>query len=176
MNEESKPVKGGSDDFVRLSHVASIVVKEAPTTEKNSPELKRKSTSRSSSPVPDTLSSRGSRDGRGRFSSRTRSTGGAAAVPSDDMDVDDEEASDCGPMDTILKSPYEPTQNAEKGMKAFTDLKNILAEIPDDNLRSVGSDASRVFGPTNAWCLVKANGMFTSPTAVDSIVFVKFVD
>ena len=167
MNEEPKPVQGGSDDFVRLSHVASIVVKEAPTTEKNYSEHKRRSTSRSSSPVPDTSSSRGSRDGRGRFSSRTRSTGGAAAVPADDMDGDDDAASDYGPMDKILKSPYEPNQNAEKGIKIFTDMKNLLAENHDDNFRSVCPQATKLFGPTNAWCLVRTNGRFTSTSAID---------
>ena len=156
MSEEPKPVQGGRDDVVRLSHIASIVVKEAPAMEKASLESHRKSTSRSSSPVPETSTSRGGRVGRS--SARTRSSGGAAAVPADDIGDDGDVAPDCGPMDEISKSPYELTQNAEKGIKVFTDMKNLLAENHDDNLRSVGAQAARVFGPTNAWCLVKTNG------------------
>ena len=156
MSEEPKPVQGGTDDVVRLSHIASIVVKEAPATEKASSEPHGKSTSRSNSPVPETSTSRGGRVGRS--STRTRSSGGAASIPTDDIGDDGDDASDCEPMDTIMKSPYEPTQNAEKGIKVFTDMKNLLAENHDDNLRSVGAQAARVFGPTNAWCLVKTNG------------------
>lgn len=91
------------------------------------------------------------RENGGRFSRRR--------AQNEDHDDLESVVSDCAPMDVIEKSPYEPFSNAEKGVKLFSDMKSLLAESKDDDYRSVSTKATRIFGPSNAWCLVKANGM-----------------
>jgi hypothetical protein len=141
------PIKGGDNEVLRFSHVASIMVKEAVITEP-------KKNKRSSSPGPEAIMGRGV--GRSRYS-----TGTATATPAlQRADGNESEASDCKHMDVITKSPYEPSLNAEKGIKVFTDMRSLLSESCHDNYRTVDPKAAKVFGPTNAWCLVKANGNF----------------
>ena len=137
------PIKGGEDDVIRFSHVASIQVKEATMD-----PIHRRG---ASPPPPEKVLGRGGK----------RSTGGTASTRNHSEDVDETETSDCLPMDVITKSPYEPNYDAEKGLKVFADMKNLLAESDDDNYRSVDPKATKIFGPTNAWCLVKANGKVT---------------
>ena len=77
-----------------------------------------------------------------------------------DWDGDAQSApSDSEPMDVIEKSPYENNMDAEKGEELFMKMKSVLKEHDNgDDYRSVNEEASKIFGPTNAWCLVKANG------------------
>jgi hypothetical protein len=135
------PIKGGDDEVLRFSRVASIVVKEAVIME---PEKNKRSTS----PGPEAIMGRGV--GRNRYSTGTTTI--------QRTDGNESEASNCKPMDVIMKSPYEPSLNAEKGIKVFTDMRSLLSESSHDNYRTVDPKAAKVFGPTNAWCLVKANG------------------
>jgi hypothetical protein len=137
------PIKGGDDEVLRFSHVASIVVKEAVIME---PEKNKRSSS------PGAEGSMGRGVGRNRYSTGTTSI--------QRTDGDESEADTCKPMDVIMKSPYEPSLNAEKGIKVFTDMRSLLSESSHDNYRTVDPKAAKVFGPTNAWCLVKANGKF----------------
>ena len=139
------PIKGGDGEVLRFSHVASIVVKEAVIMEQ---EKNR----RSSSPGPEASISMGRGVGRNRYST------GAATIQR--TDGNESEPDDCKPMDVIMKSPYEPSLNAEKGIKVFTDMRSLLSESSHDSYRTVDPKAAKVFGPTNAWCLVKANGKF----------------
>lgn len=68
--------------------------------------------------------------------------------------------SDSEPMDVIEKSPYENNMDAEKGEELFMRMKNALKECDNgDDYRTVHEEATKIFGPTNAWCLVKANGL-----------------
>jgi hypothetical protein len=66
--------------------------------------------------------------------------------------------SDSEPMDVIEKSPYENNMDAEKGEELFMRMKNVLKEHDNGDDYRVNEEATKIFGPTNAWCLVKANG------------------
>ena len=122
------PIKGGENEVVRLSHVRSIEVKL--TTPQSPP------------PIMKTV----------RHSTRGKKSPATPAIM-------ESEGSECAPMDIIDKSPYEPMLNAEKGVKLFSDMQKLLAESDNDEFsRSVNPQATKIFGPTNAWCLVKANG------------------
>lgn len=168
-SREPQPVQGGSDEVVRLSHVASIEVRQdvsmdPPRSSASDVHRKSNSNGRTMSPVPEAMErsgSGGSRDGKARFlgpvSGAAHNRAGSASAEDAAAEDDSVATSDCAPMDLIDKSPYEPSLNAEKGIKVFTDMKNLLAESHDDNLRSVDPKAAKIFGPTNAWCLVKAN-------------------
>ena len=137
---ESKVKAQESEDVVRLSHVASIEVKDTGTDNGEPPR-------RSSSPVTETMGRGGN---RGRFTTSSRSH------MEDGKNGDS--ASECAPMHEVQKSPYEPDLNAEKGVRVFSDMKKLLSDNSYDNYRSVDPKAAKIFGPTNAWCLVKANG------------------
>lgn len=144
------PTKGNEDDVVRLSHIASIEVKE-----------QKKDPPRSTSPVPENKS-RHRRDSKERgYNNHNRATTTPNTRKNNQNEngaEHDSELSDCAPMDVIEKSPYEPMFNAEKGVKLFSDMRSLLAESNNDDYRSVSPKATKIFGPTNAWCLVKANG------------------
>jgi hypothetical protein len=79
-----------------------------------------------------------------------------------DLEGDSQSApSDSEPMDIIEKSPYENNMDAEKGEELFMRMKNVLKEYDNgDDYRTVHEEATKIFGPTNAWCLVKANGKY----------------
>jgi hypothetical protein len=128
------PIKGGEGEVVRLSHVRSIEVKETAISGAESPHSSNR------------------RDFHGRYLK------GVDPMDNGDRLDRDSEVSDCAPMDVIEKSPYEPSLNAEKAVKLFSDMKSLLAESNNDDYRSVSPQATKIFGPTNAWCLVKANG------------------
>jgi hypothetical protein len=128
------PIKGGEGEVVRLSHVRSIEVKETAMSGAESPHIANR------------------RDFHGRYLK------GVNPMENGDRVDRDSEVSDCAPMDVIEKSPYEPLLNAEKAVKLFSDMKSLLAESNTDDYRSVSPQATKIFGPTNAWCLVKANG------------------
>jgi hypothetical protein len=147
------PTKGNENDVVRLSHIASIEVKEQ----------KKDPPPRSTSPVPENPS-RSRRDSkqRGYNNNHNRAPNTPRGSKNNNHNENgaehDSELSDCAPMDVIEKSPYEPMFNAEKGVKLFSDMRSLLAESNNDDYRSVSPKATKIFGPTNAWCLVKANG------------------
>jgi hypothetical protein len=124
------PTKGGEDEVIRVSRIRSIGVKQMEAL--------------SLPPRESTARFRGSAK-----QSRTAEDGHS------DADV-----SDCAPMDIIEKSPYEANLNAEKGVKLFIDMRRLLEESESDEYRTVSPQATKIFGPTNAWCLVKANGRF----------------
>jgi hypothetical protein len=142
--------ENGEEDVVRLAVLQRIEVKAVATKHNNNgqrtttpvPEMR---------PVPEIQMGRGaSRDGISRGLART-------GTSQEEDEGNDSEDSDCAPMDKITKSPYEPGLNAEKGVKVFAEMRNLLSEY-SDNGRTVDPKAAKIFGPTNAWCLVKANG------------------
>lgn len=133
------PIRGRDDEFIRVSHVRKIKVNSMGVVEPKK-KLDMEDSKR-------TAPSKGSERRRNH-------------VESDD---DDGNTTDCDPMDVIEKSPYEPEQNAEYGVEIFTKLRSVLQEVSDANdYKSVNPEASKIFGPTNAWCLVKASGKFVA--------------
>jgi hypothetical protein len=146
FSPDPAPIKGGDDEVLRFSHVRSIVVKEAVIME---PEKNKRSSSPGPGPEAKSM---------GRGVGRNRHSTGTSTIQH--TNGNESEASNCKPMDVITKSPYEPSVNAEKGIKVFTDMRSLLSESTHDNNRTVDPKAAKVFGPTNAWCLVKANGKF----------------
>ena len=126
------PTKGGEDDVFTVSHIGRIEIKDNKPTKTPEP-----------SPPPSVPEPRRSR-------SKTR----AQRKPEKHDDDSDQSTS---PMDVIDKSPYESEFNAEKGVKLFQEMKELLVEDDGDDFRSVSAEATKIFGPTNAWCLVKAN-------------------
>ena len=146
--------KGGEDEFVRVSHLASVELKAVPTLgilKKRSEtqnldinEMPRKPEDGVS------LSSRSSAKKLRRGSNHKKY-------------IDDGDDTLCGTLNNedssvenivdIKKSPYEPGACAEKGESIFEEMKMLLLE-DDENSR-----ISQIFGPTNAGCLVKASSL-----------------
>jgi hypothetical protein len=142
----------GEEDVVRLAVKQRIEVKAVATKHNNNNNNNNNNNSgqRTTTPVPEMQ--------MGRGASRDGSRGLARTGTSQEEDEgNDSEDSDCAPMDKIAKSPYELGLNAEKGVKVFAEMRNLLSEY-SDNFRTVDPKAAKIFGPTNAWCLVKANG------------------
>eukprot|EP00934_Nitzschia_sp_Nitz4_P007084 Nitzschia sp. Nitz4//scaffold212_size37733//27005//28699//NITZ4_007738-RA/size37733-augustus-gene-0.11-mRNA-1//1//CDS//3329542037//7074//frame0 len=131
------PIQGGEDDVIQVSHVRKIKVNimESPTPAKAAASNGREELRRSAS-----------REVKKRKAKNQ-------------MDLFEEEISDSEPMAVIEKSPYEANLNAEKGVDLFSRMRNILKERKGDDYRTVDAEATRIFGPTNAWCLVKANAL-----------------
>ena len=152
------PIRGRDDEFIRVSQVRKIKVNTMAVVDpppkkkiemedtKRSPERKARTTKGSPSPM--------------------RRRRELVEEPVDDDD-DDSVVSDCEPMDVIEKSPYELHQNAEYGVDIFTKLRSVLHERQeDDDYRTVSPEASKIFGPANAWSLVKATGKFPTRAMV----------
>ncbi len=146
------PIQGGEDEVIRVSAVRKIKVNsteqvfktknivEAPPPRKQEDQ-----------PIPPTSDS-----------SIQLQTPDIADMPKriiTNPETDgDESHSDSEPMTVIEKSPYENNMDAEKGVELFTKMKNVLKERNEgDDYRTVHEEATKIFGPTNAWCLVKAN-------------------
>lgn len=131
------PVAGGEDDFIKVSAVRKIKVTAPPVSADSKPSATI--TVRSSAQKQTKM--RYSRDDELSDSS------------------DDEIGSVSEPMDVIEKSPYELGEDAEKGEALFTRMKETLKEEASDDggTGRVSETAKQVFGPSNAWNMVKAN-------------------
>lgn len=176
------PIKGGENEVVRLSHIASIEVKDtkpsdatttsgaATSASATTPTAATTAATRSASPVSSKTNPQNGKEHNGSNNHNNRTSSSSSSshtltprystrtlhrVHMADDDLDN--GSDCAPMDSIEKSPYEPALNAEKGVKIFSDMRSILAESDNDDYRTVSPQATKIFGPTNAWSLVKAN-------------------
>lgn len=147
------PIQGGDDEVIQVSAVRKIKVNitESGSKTRHIVESPLRKQEYSIHPSPDTTSK-----GKESFNKEKNMK---------DLDRDEEESpSDSEPMDVIEKSPYENNMDAEKGVELFTRMKNVLKERKeDDDYRTVNEEATKIFGPTNAWCLVKANGVSTKP-------------
>jgi hypothetical protein len=128
------PIKGGEEDVFTVSHIGRIEIKEKATKSPVEP--------------PPPVEPR-----RSRSSPRVK-----MKLESEEVHDDSDQSS--APMDVVDKSPYESEFNAEKGVKIFQEMKELLVENDGDDYRSVSAEATKIFGPTNAWCLVKANSTY----------------
>mmetsp|Transcript_14617 Transcript_14617/g.30283 ORF Transcript_14617/g.30283 Transcript_14617/m.30283 type:complete len:638 (-) Transcript_14617:702-2615(-) len=181
--------KGGENEFVRVSHLASVQVKPVPTIQKtkssqqqqqqqqqqhrNLNGIRRKLPKRSAAPTAtDENNNSGSSHSRhenngshsrhsvkkGRKSSNhqwylddNHNTESREEIPY----TDDPSASSVygNLVEEIEKSPYEPGRCAEDGESVFEEMRKLLLDDDED------SHIVRIFGQTNAGCLVKANAL-----------------
>lgn len=156
--------KGGENEFVKVSQIASIEVNEVAQKHPPVRALQRKNTPPKFAKTTATSTTNLSSEGNDvessvvdeGFRSRTRtrnsqevSTGGAL----------DDDVSVSAPMDVIEKSPYEHGMNAEKGEKIFEEIKRLLKEDSNDDGRSVNPETTKIFGSSNGWLLVKASAL-----------------
>lgn len=149
------PIQGGEDEIIRVSHVRKIKVntREPPTLKhhKSAPVAEAKS---EEPLLPQSVASNSASFGLYKKLRKKK----LRKRVQDEMD-DEETGSDCEPMDVIEKSPYESNADAEKGEELFTRMKSVLKERKGgDDYRTVNEEATKIFGPSNAWSLVKANG------------------
>lgn len=177
------PIQGGEDDVIQVSHVRKIKVNTMDHTTngatntttvsssliKSTPTKPPSSSSSSNSTFAvrrDEPKKQQQQQQQGRESISRRAKGqGSSSTSNNGRDshlLHESEISDSEPMDVIEKSPYEANFNAEKGVALFTRMKNLLKERHGDDYRTVNAEATKIFGPTNAWCLVKANGRLSS--------------
>lgn len=146
-------VKGGENEFVKVSHLASIEVNEVAQKQPTQRMVQRmKASPTNTTEVASELNDMED-DAEEKFHSQGRTRNFQASSPKMVDYLDD--VSDSAPMDVIGKSPYEQGLNAEKGEKIFEEIKRLLEE--DSSSGDVNPEALRVFGPTNGCCLVKAN-------------------
>lgn len=145
--------KGGENEFVKVSHLASVQVKAVPTLSilktKTEPKIiKRRILPRRSEDAV-SLSSR-------------RKVGNQKRYIGDDDDDDNfpygdetlhNEDTSVGNLVVIEKSPYEPGGCAENRESLFEEIKVLLLENDET------SQIAQMFGPTNAGCLVKASAL-----------------
>jgi hypothetical protein len=144
--------KGGENEFVRVSHLASVQVKAVPAlsilknkSEKSEPQNIVRRISRRSEDAANKL-----RSGSNRKSHIDDDDFDDDSPCGEEMSHNDE--SSVGNLVEIEKSPYEPGKCAENGESIFEKMKTLLLENNDGHLEIVP-----IFGPTNAGCLVKAS-------------------
>ena len=159
-------VQGGENEFVKVSHLASIEVREVaqkqppvvtrrtilPTQPQNNtnPDQKmsaRELSSLSYSRVPT----------RRQQINISNDNPEAAEEYNDDRSHDD---SDAGrPVERIEKSPYENNFDAERYEKLFDDIMMVLREVKteEEDGGIVNSRAEKMFGLRNALCLIRTN-------------------
>ena len=152
--------KGGENEFVRVSHLASVQVKAVPALSilKNKSErLEPQNISRRISRRSDDAAifpSRRAANKLRRGSNHKRYTDND--IFDDDSPCGEEmshnDESSVGILVDIEKSPYELGKCAESGESIFEKMKALLLENNDNDLQIV-----EIFGPTNAGCLVKAS-------------------
>jgi hypothetical protein len=142
--------KGGENEFVKVSHLASVQVKAVPalsilknkTNKSDARGLVRRNLPRRSEDLT-----------RSNSRKSAKTTGGSKDDSRYGEEMSPKDESSAGRLDEIEKSPYEPGGCAENGETVFEEMKALLLE-DDDNSRIV-----EIFGPTNAGCLVKANAL-----------------
>jgi len=150
--------KGGENEFVSVSHLASVQVKAVPTLSilKNKPEprsVSRRCLPRRSEDAV-ILSSRGSAKKLRKGSNHKKYIGDDDDYsPYGEETPDNDESSVGNLVEEIEKSPYVPGRCAEDREPIFEEMKALL--LKDDD----SSQIVQMFGPTNAVCLVKANAL-----------------
>mmetsp|Transcript_11427 Transcript_11427/g.32899 ORF Transcript_11427/g.32899 Transcript_11427/m.32899 type:complete len:544 (+) Transcript_11427:201-1832(+) len=168
--------KGGDNEFVKVSHLASVQVKSVPiqgimkTKHQILNESARKmKLTRRSDAYPS--SSRSVRYNRQRNNNQTRGIDNDYDGDGDGYVVDclsrGEHMSTVGDvfdeeedlvvgkfMETIEKSPYEPEGCAERGESIFQEMRKLLLEDTEMNTQII-----QMFGPSNAECLKKASAL-----------------
>ena len=144
---------GGENEFVKVSHLASVQVKTVPAP--SVPKIKAEKSKQSShvrrrlpkriEHEDTTLTSRG-------YTKKLRGSGHKRkSVENSNNSSYDEEIL----IEKIEKSPYEPGKCAENGEPIFIEMKALLQENDEkDRARAV-----HIFGPTNSECLVKASSL-----------------
>ncbi len=144
---------GGENEFVKVSHLASVQVKTVPAP--SVPKIKAEKGEQSSRVrrrLPKriehddtTLSSR-------VYAKKLRGSGHRRkSVEDDNISLYNEESL----IEKIEKSPYESGKCAENGELLFEEMKALLREDDEkDNAKAV-----HIFGPTNSECLVKASSL-----------------
>jgi hypothetical protein len=146
-----KPTKGGEFGFVKVSRIASIEVKDAGRDQEfyaNPVRTIQAATPKSPSGQRDKRSTKGRLGGKSEMEPTGKKI--RHEVEADESSSDEDIIPDNDPMDVIEVSPYEGNANAEREVKLFEDLKNLL---------TAGSiKASRIFGPSNAEILVRSYG------------------
>lgn len=179
--------KGGDNEFVKVSHLASVQVKAVPIQgilkSKNHP-LKKNSFAarriklprRSDSNSTDSLSSRGSpRHNRKRSDNNsnhllgdTATTTGTSTSTYTSLLNGAEDASLGKFMKRIEKSPYEPGGCAERGESIFRKMKKLLLEDAEMTPQII-----HMFGESNAECLKKASALVDKSGMVYSQTWTK---
>jgi hypothetical protein len=163
-------VKGGENEFVKVSHLSTIEVREV--AQKHAPPrtIQRKITA----PLNSTPSEVDDMDDTVDDVSRSKGRPRNVHAESQNVVDDPDDISESDSMDVIEKSPYEPGLNAEKGEKVFQDIKRLLKEqASSDDVHCVNPEAVKVFGPTNGWLLVKASGLIDKSGIVYSQEWVR---
>eukprot|EP00535_Pseudo-nitzschia_heimii_P000950 CAMPEP_0197185658 /NCGR_PEP_ID=MMETSP1423-20130617/12384_1 /TAXON_ID=476441 /ORGANISM="Pseudo-nitzschia heimii, Strain UNC1101" /LENGTH=595 /DNA_ID=CAMNT_0042636783 /DNA_START=51 /DNA_END=1835 /DNA_ORIENTATION=+ len=173
--------KGGENEFVKVSHLASVQVKAVPTPStlksKSEPRNvnKRHSTRRSEGDCVN-LSSRS-------LSKKSRRRNEHERLIGDSQHDDFDDDSQCGedtshnhsePLSpdqkvvvVIEKSPYETGACAESGESLFEEIKTLLLEHDES------SEIAKMFGAPNANCLTKAYGLIEKSGMVYSQTWMK---
>jgi hypothetical protein len=149
--EEPAPtvVLGAEDEFVKVSHLASIEVKKVAKPSK--------STSQRHSPVTANRNHQcqDKETPVGKMAPSKRSQTNQEQKMSKETGTDSEPISASSAMEIIVKSPYEPGSHAEKGETIFEDMQNVLKGVEDRPSQS----AITMFGMRNALCLLRANAL-----------------
>lgn len=170
--------KGGDNEFVKVSHLASVQVKSVPVqvqgilktknqiqiqSESSTTGRTTKSTRRSDADPSASRSSLRSDRQRNSHQARGIHDDGGDGVDGDYFSdgattvgdaFDDEDLSVGKFMQTITKSPYEPEGCAERGEPIFREMKRLLLEDIQMNPQIV-----QMFGASNAECLKKASAL-----------------
>lgn len=156
--------KGGENEFVKVSHLASVQVKAVPTQSVSKMKLEKPEhsnrTRRGLQKIPEhnaSLFSRSSKKKLRGSSQRRHSGNDEINSPYGEENLHNEPSLEM--LVEIEKSPYEPGRCAESGESLFEEMKTLLLEEDDDDGGGDNSQAVHIFGPTNAGCLVKANSL-----------------
>lgn len=153
--------KGGENEFVKVSHLASVQIKAVPTQSvpKNKTEYSEQS-NRTRWRLPK-RSEHGASSPSRNFTKKLRGSSHKRHNGDDDnsLSYGGENSHNELSLEMLIdieKSPYEPGRCAESGELLFEEMKTLLLEDVDDD---DNSQAVHIFGPTNAGCLVKANAL-----------------
>ena len=144
---------GGENEFVKVSHLASVQLKAVPVPSVPKTKVERSDqSSRTRRSLPKGTKHNGRTLPSRSHAKITRGSGDRRTSVEDDKNsLYNEENS----IEKIEKSPYEPGKCAESGEPLFKEMKSLLQEDDEKD----HAQAVHIFGPTNSECLVKASSL-----------------